>query len=247
MRASDSGQWGPSRQETTSGQEHHAIASRTRRAAGAHERRLPPVAGTSPTTRPRPPSTAPSHAGRESEEKAIQLGLAEAEGRHEAHWTALLGEQAGRPRRPSARSRMLGFLARHFGSVFILALAQRAESRSPYADDPHASPAMAADERIHEEVVRALAVRGRTPLSGSFRAAVFGGSPGLVSNLSLVAGMAATGVVASHVVLLSGGVGLLAGTLSMGMGGSSPSGPSARCSPHPDRPRSRSPPPRRST
>ncbi|WP_175637495.1 VIT1/CCC1 transporter family protein [Sinomonas mesophila] len=154
---------------------------------------------------------------RDGEERQILLGLAEAEGRHEAHWLALLGEEVGRPRPASLRSQLLGFLARHFGSVFVLAMAQRAESRSPYATDPYATPAMAADERIHEEVVRGLAVRGRTRLSGSFRAAVFGANDGLVSNLSLVAGMAASGV-ASEVVLLSGIAGLLAGALSMGAG-----------------------------
>lgn len=154
---------------------------------------------------------------RTGEERDILLGLAEAEGRHEAHWLALLGDKVGRPRPASLRSQFVGFLARHFGSVFVLAMAQRAEGRSPYATDPYATPAMAADERIHEEVVRGLAVRGRTRLSGMFRAAVFGANDGLVSNLSLVAGMAASGV-ASHVVLLSGVAGLLAGALSMGAG-----------------------------
>ena len=62
---------------------------------------------------------------RTGEERAILLALAEAEGRHEAHWLKLLGEHAGKPRHASFRSRLLGFLARHFGSVFVLALAQR--------------------------------------------------------------------------------------------------------------------------
>lgn len=154
---------------------------------------------------------------RQGEERAILLALAEAEGRHEAHWLALLGPHAGKPRRASVRSRLLGFLARNFGSVFVLALAQRAESRSPYAKDPNATDAMAADEQIHEEVVRGLATRGRNRLAGTFRAAVFGANDGLVSNLSLVMGMAASGVTSS-VVLLSGIAGLLAGAMSMGAG-----------------------------
>ncbi|MCU1553767.1 MAG: rubrerythrin family protein [Arthrobacter sp.] len=154
---------------------------------------------------------------RGGEEREILLALAEAEGRHEAHWLALLGDHAGKPKAASLRSRFLGFLARHFGSVFVLALAQRAEGRSPYAKDPNATDAMAADEQIHEEVVRALATRGRNRLAGTFRAAVFGANDGLVSNLSLVMGMAASGV-ASSVVLLSGIAGLLAGAMSMGAG-----------------------------
>lgn len=154
---------------------------------------------------------------RDGEEREILLALAEAEGRHEQHWLDLLGDQVGRPLRGDVRTRMLGFLARRFGSVFVLALAQRAEARSPYASDADATPQMAADEQVHEEVVRALAARGRQRLSGTFRAAVFGANDGLVSNLALVLGVSASGV-PTHVVLLTGISGLLAGALSMGAG-----------------------------
>ena len=154
---------------------------------------------------------------RTGEEREILLGLADAEKRHEAHWLNLLGDRTGRPLSPSIRNRFLGVLARRFGSVFVLALAQRAESRSPYADDPAATSAMAADERIHEEVVRGLATRGRNRLSGNYRAAVFGANDGLVSNLALVMGIGATGVSTSF-ILFSGLAGLLAGALSMGAG-----------------------------
>lgn len=154
---------------------------------------------------------------RSGEEREILLGLAEAEKRHEAHWQRLLGEHAEVSRRPGLRNRVLGILARRFGSVFILALAQTAESRTPYLDDHDATREMAADEVIHEEVLRGLAARGRTRLSGNFRAAVFGANDGLVSNLALVMGMAATGV-SNSIVLAAGLAGLLAGALSMGAG-----------------------------
>jgi VIT1/CCC1 family predicted Fe2+/Mn2+ transporter len=154
---------------------------------------------------------------RTGEEKEILLALADAESRHEAHWVQLLGDQAGAPRRGDLQTRFLGVLARRFGSVFVLALAQRAEARSPYDTDPDATVTMAADERIHAEVVRSLAMRGRNRLSGSFRAAVFGANDGLVSNLSLILGVGASGV-ATHVILLTGLAGLLAGALSMGAG-----------------------------
>jgi VIT1/CCC1 family predicted Fe2+/Mn2+ transporter len=154
-------------------------------------------------------------ARRTGEEREILLALADAEGRHAQHWLDLLGDQAGEPH--AAHAGVLGILARRFGSVFVLALAQRAESRSPYAGDADATVAMAADERIHEEVVRALAARGRQRLSGTFRAAVFGANDGLVSNLALVIGVSAAGV-DPHVVLLTGVAGLLAGALSMGAG-----------------------------
>ncbi|MEJ7755417.1 MAG: VIT1/CCC1 transporter family protein [Nocardioidaceae bacterium] len=76
---------------------------------------------------------------------------------------------------------------------------------------------MAADERIHEEVVRGLAIRGRNRLSGSFRAAVFGANDGLVSNLALVLGISASGA-SQQIILITGLAGLLAGALSMGAG-----------------------------
>ena len=157
-------------------------------------------------------------AGRRSgEEREILLALAEAEGRHEEHWRDLLGDRAGTPKKGALRTRLLGLLARRFGSVFVLALAQRAEARSPYDGDADATDAMAADERIHEEVVRGLAARGRQRLSGTFRAAVFGVNDGLVSNLALVLGIGATGVPAAT-ILFTGIAGLLAGALSMGAG-----------------------------
>jgi VIT1/CCC1 family predicted Fe2+/Mn2+ transporter len=154
---------------------------------------------------------------RTGEERDILLGLADAEGRHEEHWLALLGDEVGKPVSTDLRTRILGFLARRLGSVFVLALAQTAEARSPYSADRDATPSMAADELIHGEVVRALAARGRNRLSGSFRAAVFGANDGLVSNLSLVLGIGATGV-STRTVLFSGILGLLAGALSMGAG-----------------------------
>ncbi len=150
-------------------------------------------------------------------DREILLGIAEAEDRHAAHWEQLLGEEAGRPRRGSLRTRVLIALARRFGSVFVLALVQRAESRTPYADDRDATMTMAADERVHEEVVRGLAARGRARVSGTFRAAVFGANDGLVSNLALVLGVTGGGVTGSAVVL-TGLAGLLAGALSMGAG-----------------------------
>lgn len=71
---------------------------------------------------------------RDGEEHDILMALATAEGRHEQHWLDLLGDHAGPPMRPSSRNRLLGLLARRFGSVFVLALAQRSES------SPHMPP-----------------------------------------------------------------------------------------------------------
>lgn len=154
---------------------------------------------------------------RHGEEREILHELAEAERRHAEHWETLLGPRIGLPLRPSLRSRALTWLAGRFGSVFVLALAQRAESRSAYATDADATAAMAADEQIHSEVVRSLAQRGRARISGTFRAAVFGMNDGLVSNLALVLGIGAAGT-SRETILLTGLAGLLAGALSMGAG-----------------------------
>lgn len=156
-------------------------------------------------------------ARRDGEEREILLRLAEAEGRHEEHWRRLLGAAAEKTVSPDFSTRLFGLFARRFGSVFVLALMQQAEARSPYASEGDATPQMAADERIHEEVVRGLAERSRSRMSGMFRAAVFGANDGLVSNLALVLGVGATGVPTSY-VLATGIAGLLAGALSMGAG-----------------------------
>ena len=153
----------------------------------------------------------------EGTDREILLQVAEAEKRHQQHWRDMLGEHADVHVRPSMQSLVLQFLAKNFGSVFILAMAQGAESRSPYAEDPDATEEMAADEAIHEEIIRALATSGREKLSGNFRAAVFGANDGLVSNLALIMGITASGA-SSSMVLLSGIAGLLAGALSMAAG-----------------------------
>jgi len=151
------------------------------------------------------------------EEREILLALADSESRHEEFWRGKLGEYVGFPRQPDLGTRFMGFLAKRFGSVFTLALMQSAEARSPYIKDEDAPEQIAADERIHAEVVRGLAARGREKMSGGFRAAVFGANDGLVSNLALVVGVMGSGV-SSNMILLTGVSGLLAGALSMAAG-----------------------------
>lgn len=154
---------------------------------------------------------------RTGEEREILLALSEAEKRHEDYWRSLLGEHEGKPLKGSKRTRTLGFLARRFGGVFVLALAQQAELRTGYLEDQEAPPQLLADERIHGEVVRGLATRGRQRMSGTFRAAVFGANDGLVSNLALILGIGASGA-SNSIIILTGAAGLLAGALSMGAG-----------------------------
>lgn len=149
--------------------------------------------------------------------REIMLELAAAESRHEKHWLDLLGDKAYPPPKPRLFSRMLPALATVFGSVFVLALAQRSEQRTAYDADTDASRQMAADEHIHGEVIRSLAAESRAQMAGSFRAAVFGANDGLISNLALILGVAAAGM-DSALVLTTGFAGLLAGALSMAAG-----------------------------
>src|SRR5699024_12208847 len=81
-------------------------------------------------------------------------------------------------------------------------------------EDENASEQLAADERVHAEVVRGLAIQGREKISGNFRAAVFGANDGLVSKLALVIGVMGSGA-PSSTLLLTGVSGLRARALSM--------------------------------
>ena len=154
---------------------------------------------------------------RTGEERAVLLQLEEAERRHEEYWLARLGDHALPAPKPPLRTRAASVLAHLFGTIFILAMAQRAEQRSARDVDDDVPAHMQADEHIHAEVIRSLAAKSRETLAGTFRAAVFGANDGLVSNLALVLGVAASGM-EPHVVLLTGVSGLLAGALSMAAG-----------------------------
>ena len=154
---------------------------------------------------------------RTGEERAVLLQLEEAERRHEEYWLARLGDHALPAPKPPLRTRAASVLAHLFGTIFILAMAQRAEQRSARDVDDDVPAHMQADEQIHAEVIRSLAAKSRETLAGTFRAAVFGANDGLVSNLALVLGVAASGM-EPHAVLLTGVSGLLAGALSMAAG-----------------------------
>lgn len=155
--------------------------------------------------------------GAVGEERDILLKLSAAEERHEAHWLRLLGDDAVPVPRASVTSRLLNYLARTFGSIFVLATMQRSEDRTHYDHDAEVPEAMAADEHIHSEVVRGLAHRQRVAMSGSFRAAVFGANDGLVSTCALILGVMGTGT-SKSLIIAAGIAGLLAGALSMGAG-----------------------------
>ncbi len=171
------------------------------------------------------------------EQREIFLELAGAEERHARHWAArlvALGEPEPRPgeHRRGLRTRLLSWLARRLGPSVVFPIIQRAElaDAGHYDEVPEATRAMATDERIHARVLAGMTpsaarsggiVRGerwhRGDASGALRSAIFGVNDGLVSNLSLVMGVAG-GQAQSRFILLAGLAGLLAGAFSMGAG-----------------------------
>ena len=159
--------------------------------------------------------------------------LVESEERHVAHWAAKLGiSQADLPHyRPTFRVRLLGWLARRFGTRRVLPALLRieAEDTDMYTGEPEAT-GLVADEQHHSQVLRDFR-DGRYPGSrlqgggwrraltgGSLRAAVLGVNDGLVSNFSLVWGVAGGTSDNQQIVLLAGVAGLLAGAFSMAAG-----------------------------
>jgi vacuolar iron transporter family protein len=138
--------------------------------------------------------------------------------------------------RPGFRTRALAWLARRFGPAFVLPSIDTLEhlDSGSYDAQPEAvAGGLPAAERSHARIIEALAAGAPGALSGAtlarlegrhrgmggnaLRAAVLGANDGLVSNLSLVMGVAGANL-APHAILITGLAGLLAGACSMAMG-----------------------------
>lgn len=172
------------------------------------------------------------------ERAAVLRQLADTEERHAQHWLEALraaGEPVNALPAPGWRPRVLAFLARRLGTRAVLPVAQAMEAGggNVYAGVAGAE-ALAADEREHGRAVTALAGAAGLPTTpaeiagrerwhrardggGSLRAAVFGVQDGLVSNLSLIMGVAGADP-GQRMVILSGVAALLAGAFSMAAG-----------------------------
>ncbi len=163
--------------------------------------------------------------------------LAEAERRHADVWIRKL-EKAGvaiPPDRPSSRIRALIWLGRRLGSDAVVPMILDAEAGDADKYDAQGgdASAIADEERAHRVVLAGMgkdkptgardliAVRerwhGASVHAGSIRAAIFGMNDGLVSNLSLILGVAGAGMPAGT-VMVTGIAGLLAGAFSMAAG-----------------------------
>jgi vacuolar iron transporter family protein len=171
----------------------------------------------------------------DEQRRPIFLQLAEAEERHAAHWAWLMRD-AGvtdlKPPRLPFRIRVLRQLAKRFGTDTVLPIVLRAEASDAdkYRGVAAAPAALAAQEAMHGKVVAAMRGgntaggriaasegRHRAGIGGALRAAVFGVNDGLVSNFSLVMGVAG-GTANRSIVMLAGVAGLIAGALSMASG-----------------------------
>jgi VIT1/CCC1 family predicted Fe2+/Mn2+ transporter len=162
--------------------------------------------------------------------------LAAGERRHAAALTVQLRDSgiAFGGYRPSFRTRTLIWLARRFGPAFVLPSLAAVEDAHglAYARGDGQTGTAAGEERSHARLLREM---GRTPgglegraiaqLEGrhrtaggnALRAAVLGANDGLVSNLSLVMGIAGANL-SERAILISGLAGLLAGAFSMALG-----------------------------
>ena len=160
--------------------------------------------------------------------------MARAEERHAQRWVRLIQSAGGTvpSYRRSARVRLLGFFARHFGTRKVVPIISALEARDEagYLMQPEAA-GLPAQERAHSRALREMSdtapggpsgIMGREAWhrmsrAGSLRAAVFGVNDGLVSNFSLVMGFAGADAKPEY-VLLAGVAGLLAGSFSMAAG-----------------------------
>jgi vacuolar iron transporter family protein len=116
--------------------------------------------------------------------------------------------------RVQVRARLVAWLVRRFGPNALkpILAAMKLRGLSVYG----AAPAI--DGHLMPVTVRDVGQRHRSVTGGNnLRAAVFGVNDGLVSNVSLILGVAGAGA-SGQIILTSGLAGLLAGSLSMASG-----------------------------
>jgi VIT1/CCC1 family predicted Fe2+/Mn2+ transporter len=168
---------------------------------------------------------------------AVYRQLADTETAHAEFWGTKLDESgvSVAPARPSWRARTLAWLARRFGPGLVLSTMRSGERSGErvYAGQPETTgTSLVTDERSHDRLLAAIEGTGRGAEGGllarlegrhgatsgnALRAAVLGANDGLVSNLSLVMGVAGAAL-SSSAILITGLAGLLAGAGSMAMG-----------------------------
>lgn len=164
--------------------------------------------------------------------------LASVEERHARLWAQKLGsgEQPVALPRPGWQPRLLGGLAKRLGPQFLLPIVTTMEQVDRHSYDAQSeaqATTLSRDERSHARLLHTIAgvspvgieggalarLEGRHRAIGgnTLRAAVLGANDGLVSNLSLVMGVAGANL-SSEAILITGLAGVLAGAASMAMG-----------------------------
>lgn len=164
--------------------------------------------------------------------------LADTEEAHAKFWEEKLraAGQTVPPAQPGWRPRTLAFLAKRFGASLILPTItglEQQDSRGYAAQLEAQGTPMPAQEESHARLLTLIATTTRGGLEGSavarlegrhrsaggnaLRAAVLGANDGLVSNLSLIMGVAGA-ITEGHTIVIAGLAGLLAGAGSMAMG-----------------------------
>lgn len=142
--------------------------------------------------------------------------IAERERINAAFWEGQLKKRGAAlpPTRLHLRIRLLGLLARWFGTGFVMPMVVRQEHadhlQTPVDRDGHSDHFASAGQRAER-------VHHSDSGGNTLRASVLGANDGLVSNVSLVMGMAGAAT-SNNAILLAGLAGLVAGACSMALG-----------------------------
>jgi vacuolar iron transporter family protein len=167
----------------------------------------------------------------DSRDGALYARLAKAEERHATicleRLRALGGDATGVS--PGRRARLLAALGRRFGPRFVMSSLTEGEdaAKERYAELGDAGATIAAEERAHARLLDRPRTPGETPsrhverhrlgAGNTLRASVLGANDGLLSNFSLIMGVAGAQL-SRTAVLITGLSGLLAGAGSMALG-----------------------------
>jgi VIT1/CCC1 family predicted Fe2+/Mn2+ transporter len=178
-----------------------------------------------------------SHIEKDERIAEIYHRMVDVELRHAEKWQAELGEggESVPEFQPVFKTRFMIRMAKWFGPSAILSGMQTMEQNgtNSYSQQADAPRAMVADEKSHAFLIGQIVssmrggfeggtlaqLEGRHRAGGgnALRAAVLGANDGLVSNLSLVMGVAGAAL-SGRSILITGIAGLLAGACSMALG-----------------------------
>lgn len=168
--------------------------------------------------------------------REIFYRLAAVEDRHTALWRKLLDERGieAPDVKPSVRARLMVWLARRFGSAWLLPALLREEGqevkgylqlyhKSQIPEAKETAAVLARESAEHAQTLSRLTGADgepwhRTSSGGFLRNVVYGFNDGLTANFGLVAGVIGASV-ELHIVLVSGLAGTIADALSMGASG----------------------------